>query len=268
MGVTRIIILIVAAGAAVVTLLLMRSFLSDAGSQAEARPTAATVPTVEVLVAAENLPRGSRISASNLKWQAWPEDAVSASYISRTSQPDAIATYENAIVRTDLTGGEPVNPNKVVRLDGSGFMAAMIEPGMRAVSTEISPETGAGGFILPNDHVDVIVAETKQTRRGDDYVSTRTILENVRVLAIDQTYRQSEEGEQVAVGSTATLELSPRQMEQLTLAQAVGEISLALRSLADSGPNAQDIVRDDSRGLSMRVFRYGAESNVFVESAE
>lgn len=269
MGATRIIILTVAAGAAVLTLLLMRSFLSDAGSQAEAQPTPASVSTADVLVVSQDLTRGSRVNGSKLKWQAWPESAISKSYISRSKQPDAIQSFENAIVRIDMMEGEPVSPSKVVRLEGSGFMAAMINPGKRAISVEISPETGAGGFILPDDHVDVIVAEEKESQTGDRYTTSRTILENARVLAIDQTFRQSDDGDQVVVGSTATLELSPRQSEQLTLAQSVGDISLALRSLADSGPNATQASVDESSGSSsLKVFRYGAESNVFVESAE
>lgn len=269
MGTTRIIILSVAAGAAILTLLLMRSFLSDAGSQAEAQPGPATLATSEVLVVSQDITRGSRVNASKLKWQAWPEDAVNKVYISRERQPDAIQSFENAIVRIDMTEGEPVSASKVVRLEGSGFMAAMIGAGKRAISIEISPETGAGGFILPDDHVDVIVAEEKESQAGGRYKTSRTILQNARVLAIDQTFRQSDEGDQVVVGSTATLELSPRQSEQLTLAQSVGEISLALRSLADSGPNATQVAADkNTDSSSLKVFRYGAESNVFVESAE
>lgn len=258
MGAVRIIILVVAAGAAGITLLLMRSFLSDAGSQAEAQPASINMPTTQVLVATKELARGSRISSGDLSWQAWPEDAVSNSYFEKKRNPEAVPGFENAIVRVDLNEGEPVTDSKVVRLEGSGFMAAIIEKGKRAISTEISPETGAGGFILPNDHVDVIVAERKESRNGDEYVVTKTILDNVKVLAIDQTIRQSEKGDQVVVGSTATLELDPWQAEQLTLGQEVGELSLALRSLADSGPNAEDTYNQKSS--SLRIFQYGAES--------
>src|SRR5690606_30876711 len=129
MGVTRIIILVVAAGAAGLTLLLMRNFLSNANTAtAEAQPTA-NVETVEVLVATKGLHRGDKVAPGDLRWQAWPKEAMSESYIEAERVPEAMTNYVGAIVRADVERGEPVTDSKVIRLDGSGFMAAIIEPG-------------------------------------------------------------------------------------------------------------------------------------------
>ena len=135
-----------------------------------------------------------------------------------------------------FVAGEPIREAKLVNAKGSGFMAAILPSGMRAVSTQISPETGAGGFILPNDHVDVILTRRDREAEkatGTEVQTSETILSNVRVLAIDQTV-QEKNGQKVVVGKTATLELTPRQVETLALAQQLGSLSLALRSITDA----------------------------------
>ena len=134
---------------------------------------------------------------------------------------------------------------KLIKADGSGFMAAILPSGMRAISTEISPETGAGGFILPNDRVDVILSRRDreaEKQAGVDVHTSETILSNVRVLAIDQTVEEKN-GQRVVVGKTATLELTPRQAETLALSRQLGTLSLALRSLADA--NAPSAAEDE-----------------------
>ena len=139
-------------------------------------------------------------------------------------------------------------------------MAAVLPGGMRAVSTEISPETGAGGFILPNDRVDVILSKReKSMTSGSDFVSSEIILSNIRVLAIDQAPREKD-GQNSVVGKTATLELKPAQAESLARARQTGTLSLALRSLVDV--NASNAPRDDeSRGGIVTVFR-GQETEI------
>ena len=117
-------------------------------------------------------------------------------------------------------------------------MAAILPSGMRAVSTEISPETGAGGFILPNDRVDVILSRRdKEAERftGVETMVAETLLSDVRVLAIDQTVEEKN-GQRVVVGKTATLELTSRQTESLAMGRLMGTLSLALRSLVDFDP--------------------------------
>ncbi len=152
----------------------------------------------------------------------------------------------------------------------SGFMAAILKPGTRAVSVSISPETGAGGFILPNDYVDVIVTREQEVNDGystTQTVTSETLLSKIRVLAIDQSFKEGD-GEQVVVGKTATIELTPAQAEALARAQLKGQISLALRALADNVEDKdaeeaeQDVVEEEPLTSSITVYRYGAPSLV------
>jgi pilus assembly protein CpaB len=159
-------------------------------------------------------------------------------------------------VRAPMVSGEPLSTTKFIHADAAGFMAAMVDQGMRAVSIGISTESGAGGFILPNDRVDVLctVQISDQPRR----VAAITILRDVRVLAVDQTYREDKD-EKVVLAKTATLELTPHQAEKVEQAQATGTISLALRALGDNGaqnPNNK-ISDDDQTGSSVTVIGYG-----------
>src|SRR5262249_53161737 len=141
----------------------------------------------------------------------------------------------------------------------AGYMAAILPSGMRAVSTEISPETGAGGFILPNDRVDVILSKraNNDAKQGNKQPVSETILTNVRVLAIDQTVEEKN-GQRVVVGKTATVELSPRQAETLTQARQLGTLSLALRSLLDA--NKATEVEDNDQKSDINTVRFGVSA--------
>ena len=146
-----------------------------------------------------------------MQWQEWPASAATGNFIRKTDRPNAIETLSGSIARAPFVDGEPIREAKLVNAKGSGFMAAILPTGMRAISTQISPETGAGGFILPNDHVDVILTRRDRDAEkaaGGDTHSSETILTNVRVLAIDQNVEEKD-GQKVVVGKTATLELTP-----------------------------------------------------------
>jgi pilus assembly protein CpaB len=149
-----------------------------------------------------------------------------------------------------------VRESKLIKAKGSGYMAAILPGGMRAVSTEISPETGVGGFILPNDRVDVILSRRdKEAERltGVESMIAETLLSDVRVLAIDQTVEEKN-GQKVVVGKTATLELTSRQTEMLAMGRLMGTLSLALRSLVDSDPSRHPAAAAiDDTGTSNRV---------------
>ncbi len=273
MGTARIVVLVIAAAAAALSVFLIRGLLSDNNTAtATTTPQIVQMPTTKVLVANIDLHRGDRITEESLKWQHWPEEGLHKAFIKEKSNPEAIEDYLGAMVRITTKSGEPVTEEKVVESDNRGFMAVMITEGKRAVSTEISPETGAGGFILPDDRVDVISTRTQTTLTGEEFQSAETILENIRILAIDQTYEQSEDGERVVVGSTATLELSPKQAEKLAEAEVAGEITLSLRSLSDSSPQANSSEEEEgelaSDSATVRIHRYGATYNVFVENAK
>jgi pilus assembly protein CpaB len=209
--------------------------------------------TVDILVAKTDIDVGRSVSPENLAWQPWPVKAAGPLFIRRTARPDAIEDMKGSVARSPFIAGEPIREQKLVRSDGGGFMSAILPAGMRAVSTEISAETGAGGFILPNDYVDVIL-----TREDNQEFVSETVLRNTRVLAIDQTV-QEKDGQKVVVGKTATLELTPGQSETLTMSRRRGVLSLALRSLADARP-AQGGAEEIDNASTVKFVRYGVNS--------
>ena len=214
--------------------------------------------TVDILVAKADIPRGQTLSPSDVFWQAWPATTASGNFIRKTDRPKAVDNLNGMIVRTPFVAGEPIREAKLVNAKGSGFMAAILPSGMRAISTQISPETGAGGFILPNDRVDVIL--TPRVNRDSDKGggASETILRNIRVLAIDQTIEEKN-GQKVVVGKTATLELAPGQTETLALSQQLGTLALALRSIADG--SADDSKSDESESRrNINVVRFGVST--------
>lgn len=215
--------------------------------------------TAEVLVAASDIEMGAVVRAEDLRWQAWPEEAANARFLLKTAAPTAVEDNAGSIARQPFIAGEPIRSEKLIKGNGSGYMAAILPAGMRAISVEISPETGAGGFILPNDRVDVILTRRQQGAGGREEVFSETISSNVRVLAIDQTVADKD-GQKVVVGKTATLELSPGQSEQLAMSRQQGTIALSLRSLADSNPNQVDDSPDMSAKRGVTIVRFGVAS--------
>jgi|SRR4051794_19333164 pilus assembly protein CpaB len=229
----------------------------------------AQLPTVDVLVAKSDIGLGQSVKPEDLQWQTWPAATASNNFIRRSERAEAAKEIAGYIARAPFIAGEPIRELKLVKANGSGFMAAILPTGMRAVSTEISPETGAGGFILPNDRVDVILSKREKSpeqRSGSsDIVNSETLLANVRVLAIDQAPKEKD-GQNAVVGKTVTLELKPDQAETLARARQSGTLSLALRSIADVNmvedlSNAQFPARDGS----INVVRYGVQSSATTQ---
>jgi len=221
------------------------------------------IATVDVLVAKNDIPMGQKISPGDVRWQEWPAAAASGNFIRRSDRPTAIENLAGTVARAPFVNGEPIREAKLVNAKGSGFMAAILPTGMRAIATQISPETGAGGFILPNDHVDVILTRRDRDAEKTAGASTHTsetILTNVRVLAIDQNV-QEKDGQKVVVGKTATLELTPRQTEVLAVSQQLGTLSLALRSIVDAShdaPETEDALGERRNGVN--VVRFGVST--------
>src|SRR5438105_13874596 len=153
------------------------------------------LPTVDVLVAKADIGLGQTVGPDDMQWQTWPAATASNNFIRRGDRPDATTQLAGSIARSPFIAGEPIREPKLVKTNGSGFMAAVLPGGMRAVSTEISPETGAGGFILPNDRVDVPLSKKEKNpdrSSPSDIVNSETILANVRVLAIDQAPKEKD----------------------------------------------------------------------------
>jgi pilus assembly protein CpaB len=222
-----------------------------------------TVGATDVLVAATDINLGDSVRADDLKWQQWPVEGVTPGLITRNAQPDAPTSLSGAVARAPFIAGEPIKEQKLIKISEGGVMAAILPSGMRAISTPIREETAAGGFILPNDRVDVILSHKVRVGSKEEPAS-EAVLRNVRVLAIGQEI-ENKDGEKVATGKTATLELTPGQTEVLALAQSMGEISLALRSLADAAPGQSEATAKigDTYGNSVKFLKYGVPSRAF-----
>jgi len=240
------------------------AFLINSDEDKKPPPAApvAQMSTVDVLIAKGDINMGTAVAAQDFDWQAWPAATTGDSYITKKARPNAIEELAGSITRAPFTAGEPIREAKLIKANGAaGFMAAILPSGMRAISTEISPETGAGGFILPNDRVDVILSRRPKDNdaKSGPAPTSETILTNVRVLAIDQTVEEKN-GQRVVVGKTATIELSPRQAETLAQARQVGTLSLALRSLLDASKKAAEDDSSDSKA-AINTVRFGISAN-------
>ena len=295
----RIVVICIAAVSAIGLALVVRAMGSS--SNEPATPAAAAPvevrPMAKVLVAAKDLEPGKRLVEADLDWKDWPVDEVNPVFITDGSTPvpakpaaesatakatDAVnrvakaatelattgakSDYIGSVVREPILAGEPIVSRKIVRAGDSGYLAAYLEPGMRAMAIAVTVESAAGGFILPGDRVDVVL--TVQNEGGSSAVeggattakySSATVMQNVKVLAIDQSTRAGDDA-QAVVGATATLEVRPQDAVLLAQAKSEGELSLSLRSYADTaGPSgatrAPRAVASASR--SVRVYRGG-----------
>ncbi|MFZ0424947.1 MAG: Flp pilus assembly protein CpaB [Xanthobacteraceae bacterium] len=234
-----------------------------AGSKAPpAPPPAAPVvqlETTDVLVAKSELNRGQVIETSDIGWQTWPAAAANSNYIKKSDRPNAIADFTGAIVRVSLVAGDPIRDPNVVMAKASGFLAAVLPKAMRAVAIEISPEAGAGGFILPDDHVDVMLTrrdKAAEKASGVEKFVSDTILRNIRVLAVDQTL-ETKAGTKTQLGKTATLELTEDQAETLALSRQLGTLSLTLRSILDTSETSEDDTDKKDRRGPINMVRFG-----------
>ena len=270
MNLTRILILVAALGAAGLAAFLARGLM---GGQNQA--TAATnMDMTEILVASKAIEVGSKVMPGDLKWQGWPKAAVDPTFVSKHTAPQALEDMtEGSVARVPLANGEPVTSQKVIKSDGAGFLAAVLTPGKRAVGVKLTTDRGAGGFILPNDRVDgIMTRKLGNNEMGIPAYRAATVLRDVRVLAVDQT--STEEGEsKTIVGKTATLELSAQQAEVLALAEAMGDLSLSLRSLTQSDQRSQDD-QVSAKGLGgeeedrVVVLRFGIPSQTATNAKE
>jgi pilus assembly protein CpaB len=233
-----------------------------AGSKAPPPPPptpVAQTPMVDVLVAKSDLSRGQVIANQDIGWQTWPAEAANSDFIKKSARPDAINQFTGAIVRAAMVAGDPIRNPNVVMAKGSGYMAAVLPQGMRAVSIDITPESGAAGFILPDDRVDVMLTghdKAAERATGDEKIVSETILRNVPVLAVDQSIDQKG-GTTVAIAKTATLELTESQAETLAASRQRGTLSLTLRSLLDANSSAAEGDEDNDKPHPITVVRFG-----------
>ena len=294
MGAVRIVVLVVAAVAAIALAFVVHKMTS--GRPAAPAPVVAAAPdkpTVQVLVAKRDLQTGTRLSPADLAWQAWPADSLNPAFITDGSAPiaapktvagkaaqvaksatsalsggGAMQNLTGAIVREPILANEPVTERKIVRGGEGGYMAVVLQPGMRAMAVEVNATSGAGGFILPGDRVDVLMSRKIEARGGDtsagasaQTASAQIVLQNLRVLAIDQQV-EPDKAAKTMVGATATLEVPAADTEVLVRAKQEGDIALALRSYADTGgPSGRAVA---AQGQSIRIVRAGKASEVMT----
>lgn len=237
MNARLIVLLLVAVVAAGGAGLAANSWLTT--QRAAMESAKATQPVIEsnevrILVAKQALPAGTLIKKNNLRWQAWPSSGLSGAYMKEgdIKPEDFIGT----VVRVGVATGEPITEARVVRPGAHGFLSAVLRPGFRAITIAVNATSGIAGFVFPGDRVDLVLSHKLQ-RKGEDGRALRvaeTVLTDIRVLAIDQsTNDQVEEANTV---KNVTIEVTPKQVEIVSLISVLGRLSLSLRSLqADEG---------------------------------
>ena len=264
-------------GVATVALFMVTSRLNQPAPQPAPVAAAPVIEEVEqefVLVATQDIQRGARMNAEMLDWQEWPADAVAESFVVRESRPQAIEEFTDAVVRSDMFTGEPVNEGKLVRAGDSGLMAALLSPGMRAVTARVTVDSAAGGFIMPGDRVDILLTRAlprdnnQRSQRSVQLYASNTIFEDVKVLAINDNYATGPDSPaSLQAVSYATFELSPSDAEGLEAAAESGSISLTLRGLSPNG-----LARSAARGprteagpsSTITVYRNGQQTQTAI----
>ena len=236
--------------------------LRGAGNSAPSPSAEAPKVDVEqVLVAAQDLPMGTVVNEGATAWHPWPKADISELMITKSGKPDALKDIEGSMTRVAFLRGEPIRHDKLVKAGGAGSCRRSCRPesGQSRSRSTMAATSTAGGFILPNDRVDVVrLARDEESTegRGVEVMTAQPILANVRVLAIGQNVEE-QGGKKVITGANATLELDPDQVNLIILAQHAGNsnLHLVLRSLVDSGGPAKTIVSPDD---ALTVVRYGA----------
>lgn len=248
MSARQLIILAVAFVAAIGALLAIRGM----NAPRHERPTEVAVAGQTVLVMARDVPQGAALQPGDLAWRVFPTPSIGPQFVTQRTRPEALNELNGGVTRRAFAAGEPVLESNIVLPEGRGFLAAQLQPGYRAVSVEIEFNTAAGGFIQPNDRVDVVVTyENRSEGGGPAATHSDVVLRDVRVLALDdrtQTQAAGAAPERIDA-HTAVLELTSEGARRLALADAVGTIHLMLRPVeAGADAAATDMPAQDSGG--------------------
>lgn len=208
-----------------------------------ARGVEADPEVTHVMVASRNLQRGSFIKPEDIRWQAWPGETLDKAYIVKGQ--GVVEDFAGAVVRYPVMSGEPITAARIVKPGQQGFLAAVLQPGMRAITIPVNVTSGVAGFIFPGDRIDLLLTHRFRQSGGNRF-ATETLMSEVRVIAIDQRLSAAQEGAQVA--KTITFEVSPKEAESITVARQLGAISLSLRSLAESeGSNDGEVKESEDK---------------------
>jgi pilus assembly protein CpaB len=255
-----LILLFVAVTLAGGTAILVRSFLLQKNTEAEAQALAKpAAPQNFVLVAKGAILRGQILKPQDLSWQVWPEGGIDKNYIlngtSRTPE-----SFSGWVARDPFTAGEPINDAKIVSPGSRGFLAAVLRPGMRAISVPVTATSGISGFVFPGDQVDILITHRLTGHAEAQHQAAETVLQDVRVIGIDQKL-DSKTGEAL-VAHTATLEVTPKQSEMIAVAAEIGKLSLSLRSLAAN--QSEKSATDSATGDAQTTFTLDSEVSQLV----
>ena len=246
------------------TAILVRSWLAQ---QRTAEVTAApmpppALPQKSVLVARGQITRGQILKPENLAWRPWPESGIDPANIQAGTKP--LESFAGWVARERIGAGDPITETKIVQPGSRGFLAAALQPGMQAISVVVTPASDVSGFILPGDHVDVVITHTLPgtvDNTGMQHRAAETVLRDVRVLGVDQ--KLDSKGEAV-VAHTATLEVTPKQSEIIAVASEIGKLSLSLRSLGT--PPSED--RDSSSDASLGTYTLDSEVSRLISQKD
>jgi len=242
----RVVFLLLAVIVAGATAFLARAWLENERAtllaHAGGQRVVTAAPTLQVLVAKNPIRTGQIVKPDDMRWQAWPQGSLAQTYVIEGKRP--LADFVGAVARGSIGAGEPIIEAKLVLAGSRGFMAAVLQPGTRAVSVPVTATSAVSGFIYAGDRVDVLLTHVLNSTDGQRS-ATETILRNARVIAMDQRVDFSP-GDKPDVAKTATLELTPKQTEIVTLAVKMGDLSLVLRSLQDPDDEGRDPVMADS----------------------
>jgi pilus assembly protein CpaB len=298
MSPVRLLIVLIAAVSAIGLAVVLQRALGGkpVAPVAAAAPAAPGKPMTQVLVAKRDLPIGTRLVAADVTWQAWPSDAINSAFITNGAAQatpdgkveaakaavsgaadqmiggDPAKIVEGAIVRDPVLTGEPITNRKIVRGGEGGYLSVVLTPGKRAMAVPVTSETAVGGFILPGDRVDVLMTrefqDTSPNGGGNKLIRAETVLQNIRVLALDQSTSAEKDAKSI-VAATATLEVGPGDAEALTRAKASGPVTLALRAYTDlGGPSGATSARTAAPAAAeeptIRINRGGQTTSVAV----
>ncbi|MGA9602269.1 MAG: Flp pilus assembly protein CpaB [Methylocystis sp.] len=235
-----------------------------------AKPLAIVAPilppmTDQALVAKRDLAYGMALKESDYGWVETPKASVSKGAVTKGESPNAIEDLVGAFVRAPIAKGEVIRRDRLVKGASTSMLSSLLASGMRAIAIDVSINTTAGGFILPNDRVDIVKVyrEPELTKEhGFDVLGSELVVTNVRVLAIGPTV-ESKNGEAVATGATATLEVDPVQAEKVLLAQRSGTLLLELRPISDARPKEdQAALPPEAPDSTLKIVRYGVPTSL------
>ena len=258
----RLMLLAAAMGLSLITALIVRGWVEN--SRQDAAPAVVEAPKVGtmVLVAAKPLPAGHFIKDEDLKWQSWPDDNLSPTYLLQGAiTTDAIV---GSVARAGIAAGEPITDERIVKKGDRGFLAAIVTPGFRAITVTMVSNAGLSGLAIPGDRVDVLLTVTTPSTNKDmpDRKYTETVMQDIRVLAVDQ--RINDQSDDSVMARTATLEVTPKQAEMVTLMQELGKMSMTLRSVGtaenDAKPHAPTLT-SDNEAMGVLGLNKGGSSN-------